>query len=146
VKRATDGGKPRFERVPVVAWDEDGHALVVDRTRGVLQPARSLPDFADLVEAADPHQIIPGGGWLTEWRGGDDGEPGWIEPVLAWRINSAGWGEAIFTAGDGSVEPEGQSKQIIRYFHPDGTGCMGPTEPTSPEDHTPGLPDDHMPG
>lgn len=40
------------ESLPVEAFDADGDAMVVDRTRGCLQKARSVSGFSGLVRSA----------------------------------------------------------------------------------------------
>ena len=41
-------GPTRYSRRPVLAWNEDGEALVIDPEKDRLSVARQLPDFHSL--------------------------------------------------------------------------------------------------
>lgn len=102
--------------LPVVAWDDDGHALVSDG-KGALVRASSFSDF-DRVEGTSgvEEHAIPGGGWFAEYR-----IPGQIRrkaPVVAWQINELGFGVPL-VAGRTAVLRPGESCEVLRVWHPD---------------------------
>lgn len=112
--------------LPVVAWDDDGFAMVVEPKRGGLVRARTFGNFDGIREGLEPHQILPGGGWLAEWRDSGDGST-WTEPVVAWRVFAGGWGGPLFTDSTGDVAPD-ESDQVVRIWHPDAS-APAPADP-----------------
>lgn len=104
---------------PVVAWDDEGRALVVDDKRGLLTPADSYRNFIS-VEQPRPGYVaaIPGGGWQLGWKQPDGTEC--VEQVLAWVIDSAGFGQAI-SVGDGLAEVVEPRDGNPRLIPPDAT-------------------------
>lgn len=103
-KRQIQKGAPYYyDRQPVIAWSDDGEALVASAD-GDLVPASRSAAFVhvDKVDTAFI-AVIPGGGWRIEWPQ-EDGTT-LTEPVLAWGIDADGWGKPLMTDVDGSVEP-----------------------------------------
>ena len=108
-------------RARVVAWDDDGHALVADHETARLVRAADTEDFAYLSEADPEHAVIPGGGWMLERvvPGGDvPGGRTITEPVIAWRIDPGdGFGVAV-ARGDDGAEVENLTFGYTRIWHP----------------------------
>lgn len=112
-------GKRRYfwTHKPVVAWTDDGDALIVGRTD--LVRARTRDNFHSLTES---HQaatvgVIPGGGWLVEFT--DDDGSTWIEPILAWTVEADGSVKPQAVEVDGSVYSLASLGGKWRIFHPD---------------------------
>jgi hypothetical protein len=103
--------------VEVVAWDDEGNALVLDSKRGQLVPARSYSSaFQGVTHTRDPYiTAVPGQGWTIEVTE-EDGKV-WMHPVIAFAIDMDGYGIVITGAGDGSVEVEsgldGEKRKLI---------------------------------
>ncbi|MEU6344458.1 hypothetical protein ABZ883_26320 [Streptomyces sp. NPDC046977] len=87
-----NNGRKHFTTKPVVAWDDNGTAQVVDEKTGHLRDANSYTNFADLVPVALAPVVaaIPGGGWRVEYRDDEDEGRTFSEPVLAWQIRADG--------------------------------------------------------
>lgn len=111
---------------PVVAWDDDRRALVVDDKSGRLTPAENYKNFVG-VDQDDSSYIaaIPGGGWRLAWKQTDGTE--YVEPVLAWAIDRNGYGQAISADTDGlvaTVEPrDGNPRFIPPVVHVDDSNA-----------------------
>lgn len=55
--------EPRTHGLPVKAWDDDGHPMVVTET-GLVRAENAPGEFADVQDDADtPIAVLPGGGW-----------------------------------------------------------------------------------
>lgn len=96
--------------VPVVAWSDDGQALVVDRKGGGLRVAATVAGFVRLVHKTEV-TIVPGGGWMGDF---DDDITRTTMPVVAWRIEDDGDGRPLFTIDTGDVAADG----CVRVWHP----------------------------
>jgi len=114
-KSKLDGGTEFLHRRPVIAWDEDGYALVADEANGRLRQAAGYGGaFVQLLEGGDERfvALAPGGGWLVERTG-----PGGTStvPVVAWGVDGNGVVYALDTDGDGEVDKVAGE---YRIFHP----------------------------
>lgn len=95
----------RVTTKPVVAWDDDGRALVVDFVGGRLTPATGYINFKSLREADDPAvSAVPGQGWTVE-NIDDDGTVR-VTPIIAFTLDVDGWGRAVVASTDGTVDVE----------------------------------------
>lgn len=94
------GGHRRYIDVPVIAWDDQGNALIADMVTAKLVPATSRAGFEELVADGGPLGVIPGGGWRVSETFPD----GAVElPVVAWSISVTGYATPIVDVGDGLV-------------------------------------------
>lgn len=106
---------------PVVAWDDNGAALILDEKLGALRPARDFTNFLRVVEDDDTPTVaaVPGGGWMIEYT--DDSEPGgtFRAPVVAWAVDAKGWATPLGAdQGGGYAEPVGGAN-FHRLIAPD---------------------------
>ncbi|MGW0805252.1 hypothetical protein [Nonomuraea sp. NPDC002799] len=114
--KSTDG---TLRTMDVVAWDDEGRALVLDGRRGELVDARSYGDLRDVTHKRDPYiSAVPGQGWLIEVTE-QDGKT-WTHPVIAFAIDLDGYGTVVAGAGDGSVEVERDLNGDTRKLIPPG--------------------------
>jgi hypothetical protein len=105
-------------RRPVIAWDDDGHPLVVG-PQG-LRRAEDLGRFVRLFENAAPVlSAIPGGGWLIECT--DDEGVTWTDPIMAWTIHADGTAIPIGVDSDGVTDDATQGLASYRIYHPSST-------------------------
>ncbi|WP_055558781.1 hypothetical protein [Streptomyces luridiscabiei] len=82
-------GRTVFRSKPVIAWDDEGQALVVDERNGRLVPANNGRTFTGLSEGRHPVvAAIPGGGWGARYKS-DDGSFT-VDPLVAWTVRSDG--------------------------------------------------------
>lgn len=114
---------------PVVAWDDDGYALIArDDKSGRLHRAANFSNFAGVAEAGGYYVgAIPGGGWQVAWPEDDGSE--YIEPVVAWVLKSDGTMEAVSVDSEGTVESVHGGK--VKWIRPDGTRHSGDEPPTA---------------
>lgn len=87
-KHERDNGRTYYVDKPVVAWGEDGEALVADEKRGRLTLADSYSNFVGL-DAAD-HPVVaavPADGWSAVF---EEGGALHTDPLVAWLIHSNG--------------------------------------------------------
>ncbi|WP_041254972.1 hypothetical protein [Frankia sp. EAN1pec] len=85
----------------VIAWNNDGQALVVDKAAGRLVPAAQFEGFEGL--EVDDHIVaaLPGDGWMGEFRSGGST---FHEPVIGWRVLHLGIGDPFFGDDQGYFE------------------------------------------
>jgi hypothetical protein len=104
---------------PVIAWDAEGAALVLDEKRGALRPARDMANFDRVTETDDLSTVaaIPGGGWQFEYT--DDDGSTFRAPVVAWAIDTQGWAHPISADQQGGYGMPGQSSNFHRLMEPD---------------------------
>ncbi|QYC44942.1 hypothetical protein Nocox_36940 [Nonomuraea coxensis DSM 45129] len=90
-----------YSRMPVVAWDEGGYPYVPGKHS--LVPANSYSNFEGIHQDDAPVvAAIPGGDWQVKWSN-EDGSA-YVEPVLAWIIDSDGGAKPISSDSDGIVD------------------------------------------
>lgn len=101
-----------YDTKPVIAWDEDGHPLVVGERQ--LVRASNLPGFMDIDEYESVFMsAIPGGGWQIAWKQDDGTE--FIDPVLAWVVDHHGQAKAMSADSTGCVDffEDGPNARLI---------------------------------
>ncbi|MEO5874596.1 MAG: DUF6253 family protein [Streptosporangiaceae bacterium] len=103
----------------VVAWNDEGHGLVLDRIE--LRRAMDLDGFLGFI-AADVEPVIavaPGGGWLIEFDR-PDGAGLDVQPVIGWAVRADGVGHALGSRDEwGNCECAAVLKGYRRVYHPD---------------------------
>jgi hypothetical protein len=127
-KQGTDERPTGIRYRSVVAWSEEGDALVVDERLGCLVPARSIPGFQRVDQghwhgARNLSRIvaaIPGGGWTAELRTSDDtdGTNTWAEPIVAWAIDAEGQMYPLAVTSDGETGLIDEGCSIVRMIPP----------------------------
>ncbi|NJP73194.1 hypothetical protein [Streptomyces sp. C1-2] len=107
-----------FSTKPVVAWDDNRRALVVDEKSGRLVDADSYSNFAGVMESRGTQYIgaLPGDGWLAEYRGEDGGT--FTFSVVAWNVKSDGDLEPICVDRDGFASNPTEDQNFQRLYHP----------------------------
>ncbi|URM90388.1 glycosyltransferase family 4 protein [Streptomyces sp. MRC013] len=118
-RRQASQGRQHFTTKPVIAWDSDGVAQVVDHRTGRLVDADSYSDFARVIEQ-DPAPVVaavPGGGWLVEHLSDDEGT--WVEPVLLWNVRADGTVDPQCMSSDGISGDPTSDPSFVRLYHPD---------------------------
>jgi hypothetical protein len=103
--------------VPVEAWDEQGRALIVERTRGRLVPADAQDGFVVVYEA-DVIAIIPGGGWVADHAANPKmpGAEAYTTPIVAWVLKPNGFIAPFEWGGqDGPREVEDDEFTVLRH-------------------------------
>lgn len=102
---------------PVIAWDDDGEALVAASERGRLVLASGYSNFEGL-DTADPHVVaaLPGAGWLAEYKE-DDGTL-FRFPVTAWLVSSDGSCKPVKVDADGYSDDARDSANFVRLITP----------------------------
>lgn len=99
---------------PVEAWDNSGAAMVVDSKRGGLRRAADYTNFREVArdDGVTAIAAVPGGGWEFEYTN-DDGTT-FRDPVVAWAIDSTGWGHPLAADHTGFAYPEeGDNAHLI---------------------------------
>ncbi|MFE8962133.1 hypothetical protein [Streptomyces iakyrus] len=104
---------------PVVAWDDDKTALVVDEKTGRLVDADSYSNFAGLMQEQSPQvvAVLPGAGWIAEYRN-DDGTV-FTFTVVAWSVKDDGDLEPIVVDRDGFASNPTEDDGFVRLYHSD---------------------------
>ncbi|MEV2255962.1 hypothetical protein AB0I94_36315 [Streptomyces sp. NPDC050147] len=98
-----EGGRTVYRSKPVIAWDDEGQALVVDERSGRLVPANNGRAFTGLSEGGHPVvAAIPGGGWSARFKN-QDGTFN-VDPLVAWTVRSDGTLTPIDTDATGVCE------------------------------------------
>ncbi len=121
-ERAANGAEYEFRR-EIVAWADDGHALIAPQDRsGALRAVSSLANFLRIEEddrgTHSPYvQVIPGGGWMVRQRS-EEGVA--EEPVVAWGFTADGFGHALISSGNGLIV-RGESIGDEDLYHPSET-------------------------
>ncbi|WP_428956170.1 hypothetical protein [Streptomyces sp. cg35] len=116
-KRDEDGPQ-EYSSLPVIAWDDEGRALVVDLERGKLMPASGYKGFERLVEA-DERAVaaVPGAGWSALLKRPDGTT--YTDPTIAWRIDVNGYVEGVgMSSRDGVRDDQSLMPYFVRYLAP----------------------------
>ncbi|MES9512042.1 hypothetical protein ABWJ92_37620 [Streptomyces sp. NPDC000609] len=95
-----DRGRLPDRSLPVHAWSDDGEPLVL--WRNGLQRAQNIEGFKEVRERRQIVGVVPGGGWMTEWKDPSEGTSS-ADPVVAWAVYSDGDARAIDTDADGDA-------------------------------------------
>ncbi|MGV9242643.1 hypothetical protein [Streptomyces sp. NPDC003710] len=116
--RQANGDRTYFTTKPVIAWSDDGTALVPDPKTGRLVDADSYSNFAGLIAAdAEVVGVIPGGSWRAE-HSTDDGD---VEstPVLAWLVHTDGSYTPTIADRDGYTDDPTTASNFVRLYQPE---------------------------
>lgn len=93
-------GRHYHNNRPVIAWGDDGEALVLDTKTGRLVPASSYRNFAGIVEVRAPIvAAVPAQGWSAVFREADGSLI--TDPLVAWTIDADGTAAPVGTSRDG---------------------------------------------
>jgi hypothetical protein len=115
--RHENDGRAHFTTKPVIAWGDDGAALVADMKTGRLRDADSWSNFAGLTKADVPLiGAVPGGEWRAETRT-DSGDTG-SRPILAWTLDAEGTCTPLVADSDGYTEDATGGQGFVRIYHP----------------------------
>jgi hypothetical protein len=114
--RHGEGDKAYISNKPVIAWDDDGAALVADAKTGRLVEASSYSNFIR-VAPTEPAVVgvIPGGDWRAEFEGGEDSG---FAPVLAWLVTADGSCAPVCSDSDGSSFDPTDVGNFVRVANP----------------------------
>lgn len=119
------------EKLPVVAWDENGHAMVVDEHKGMLTKADRRDDFKCLKDDHSPPivAIMPADGWrcaITNDGAEED------TPLVGWGLTATGDVVPLGIDDDGYVDISRGFSLPYRIYHP--SNSTNPVDgSTSPE-------------
>jgi hypothetical protein len=116
----------------IVAFDDDGHPLVIDkngkRNKTQLIRADSWANYDGMAD--DPYPsitaIMPAGGWRVEWTDSDGTI--WSEPLAGWGLK----GDAVVplsTDSTGLVDDFDLVGGKWRIYHPDATATAPAAHP-----------------
>ncbi|MFC7973903.1 hypothetical protein ACFUT3_01385 [Streptomyces cinereoruber] len=103
---------------PVLAWNDDGHALVAADERGQLVPASGYSNF-DGVMPAEPHimAVLPATGWLAQYKDDGDGSI-FTRPVLAFLVKSDGGCRPVMVDSQGFTDDARDSENFVQLIDP----------------------------
>jgi hypothetical protein len=111
-------GKGYSPSLPVIAWDDDGFPLVINR--GMLRRAYDLGSVARIQQDHVPVVgAVPGGGWLIDCT--DDEGNSWTTPILAWTVHADGTATPLTSDSDGVTSDATEGLASHRIYHPDAT-------------------------
>lgn len=113
-----DDKKFPVDHVPIVAWDDEGHGLIMAERKSKLVRAKDEPGFQGIYpDAVATVAVTPGAGWLIEYRDAEDVVT--TSPVIGWAVQADGNGFALDVAEDGNCVCAGLKKGFRRVYHPD---------------------------
>lgn len=122
--RQEKDGRTVYRSKPVIAWDDEGRALVVDERSGRLVPANNGPTFAGISEGGHPVvAAIPGGGWSARFKNRDGTFT--VDPLVAWTVRSDGTLTPVDTDATGVCE----ASTVMGNFD----GVVGPGGEAQPD-------------
>jgi hypothetical protein len=113
--------------LPVMAWSDNGEALVAQA--GKLVSATEVDGCVGFYEtqSSEPIAAVPGGGWRCEVTE-EDGTV-WSVPVIAWTIREGGWAVPIVTNEHGhGMYPKALNRPYLIH-HPDSETIVGAPQP-----------------
>ncbi|WP_435120733.1 hypothetical protein [Micromonospora tulbaghiae] len=92
--------------LPVIAWDDEGHALVLDEDEGQLVRASRFSNFDGVTYDAN-HYIgaIHAPGWKIRWPKNERQPEDIVDPLIGWAIRADGTGIPLALDVDGFIEP-----------------------------------------
>jgi hypothetical protein len=115
-------GEPRL---PVKAWADDGHPMVIGK-QGLVR-ADSLGKVLEVDDGGDGYchivGAVPGGGWAV--RDCTAAGPMPSVPVIAWTVRADGTATAVAPDGEGGLrhyQMYGTSRYTI--YHPDSEAAV----------------------
>lgn len=116
-RHETDG-RPNFTTKPVIAWSDDGTALVADVKTGRLRDADSWSNFAGLATVDAPVVgAVPGGTWRAEFSTDEGGLNSW--PILAWLVHADGTCAPVHADRDGYADDPTTVSNFVRLYQPE---------------------------
>ncbi|MFC8491220.1 hypothetical protein ACFUJU_10515 [Streptomyces sp. NPDC057235] len=103
---------------PVIAWDDEGEALVAADERGRLVLASGYSNF-DSVRPAGPHvvAVLPAPGWLAQYKDDSDGIV-FTRPVVAFLVESDGGCKPLAVDSDGFTDDARDSGNFVQLIDP----------------------------
>lgn len=108
-------GRSYYDEKPVIAFDDDGSALVLgDRC---LVPADHCSNFAGFDAAGGYVALIPAGGWRVEFRGKDGST--YSESLVGWGLKPDGTVAPFTTDCDGLIQNLHEYPDRYRVYHRD---------------------------
>lgn len=113
------GEKHAYSYKPVIAWDGDGAALVVDEKSGRLRRASNWPNLHSVGPVVLPPVVaaLPADGWRAVYREDDGTES--EDPVFAWMVRAGGWVfPVVVDPLTGSSHNPTEVKGFIHLTHP----------------------------
>lgn len=125
--RHTDlDGRPTERDEPVIAWDEEGHALVLNNNR--LVRAKTLRGFVAVTweEIGPVVGIASVDGWVAEFLSSEDRQT--TLPLAGMAIRSTGEAFPLVIYPDGRCDDPQGDRTFKRIYHP-GQDTEPPTEP-----------------
>jgi hypothetical protein len=98
---------------PVVAWNDEGEALVVDESRAKLVRAANFADFVRLDRCSRVVSAVPAQpGWTVKiWEDNDDDSSIFSVPIVAWLVDEEGFLTPISASSDSHLEPSASSQR-----------------------------------
>ncbi|WP_455359991.1 hypothetical protein [Streptomyces sp. SYSU K21746] len=110
--------RPYVTTKPVIAWGDDGVALVADEKTGRLREASSYSNFSGVAPAdAEVVGAVPGGTWRAEFSTDEEGTVSW--PVLAWLVRSDGECSPVYADRDGLTDSPLAVGNFVRLYQPE---------------------------
>ena len=100
----------------VIAFDEEGRALTVDRRTGRLEPAARFNNFKGINFHGDLIQLIPADGWILERE--SEGRR-WTSGIVGWGLKSNGDVVPLESDSEGYVSPIVGPRSSWRLLHRD---------------------------
>ncbi|MFJ6792035.1 hypothetical protein [Streptomyces angustmyceticus] len=140
-KYETAEGRPSATR-PVIAWDNDGHPMVVG-SLGLVR-AEECGNFVHVDEYEAPIvAAIPGDGWLVDCK--DTEGNTWTDRILAWTVHADGTATPLTTDTEGVTGDATKGVGEYRLYHPGTTeqaktGHKSTSPSVVPGRHAPRLP------
>ncbi|MFH8470580.1 hypothetical protein [Streptomyces sp. NPDC017991] len=112
-----NAGHKHYTTKRVIAWDEDGHPLVIGRDGASLIRASSWSNFHDVVPV-DPPVVaaLPGAGWRAEFRD-EDGSLS-SNPLTAWLVYADGNIKPADVDLTGEADDPTTVSNFVRLYHP----------------------------
>ncbi|MFF4425043.1 hypothetical protein ACFY04_30450 [Streptomyces sp. NPDC001549] len=105
-----------FTTKQVVAWDDDGHPLVVGRNNTLCR-ADCWSNYEDVCPENGPVvAAIPGGGWRAQFKDGDDI---FTMPVVAWLITDDGFCRPTSADTQGFCDDPRDSVNFVQLIEPE---------------------------
>jgi len=115
---ARDGHPVRHTERPVIAFDDEGHALVLGNN-GLVSASwhGNFDRLSDEPDHGDYLSLIPAGGWRAEYAGKDGSR--WSEPLIGWALKPGSIIVPLATDSAGDVEDFESYGGEYRIYHPD---------------------------
>jgi hypothetical protein len=101
-----ESGPPAFRSMeePVVAFSDDGEAMILEEHTGQLRAASSYTDFISVRLAPGPFvAVVPGGDWVADVTYQDGVEE--RRRVVGFGIGADGFGEPLIVYGGDEIMP-----------------------------------------